>query len=122
MQELNHTFTACSIQVRQAIEPHRDWIEDRIGVRLSEAVVFETNLPFHKAAIPRLIGCVDYCAPLTGSVAHIAERLQSVEIPPSHMPIIEVARAHAVTTDIKLFADGANDTHAYSLEWNQEPG
>ena len=96
MHELNHTYATPSVQIRRAIESHKDWIEERLGVGLSDAAIIETDLSFCDAALPRLIGYSDRHAPVWTVIARLTDRIQSVEVPPFYFPRIRLERERAV--------------------------
>lgn len=96
MQELNHAYSTKATAIRRAVDSHKDWIESRLSVSLSDAVVLSTDISFCDAAIPRLIGYSDRFAPVTTDIRRLTERIQSVEAPPSYLPLIELDRERAI--------------------------
>jgi hypothetical protein len=121
MHELNHTYSTSPVEIRRAIDCHREWIEASLGVPLSEAVVIETDLSLYNAALPRLIGYADRYAPVTPAIARLTERLESVETPNAHVPIIDLTRERAVGVALGQFAPTAEESCAYSMEWVDGP-
>jgi hypothetical protein len=115
MYELNHTYATGSIQIRRAMDAHKEWIEERLGLRVSDAAIIETDLSFCEAAIPRLIGYSDSQAPVATAIARLAERLQSVDVSPSSFPIIRLTRERAVDFERSRFAAQSAESAAYSM-------
>ena len=121
MQELNHTHSTRTTAIRRAVDSHKDWIEDRLGVSLSDAVILSTDLSFCDAALPKLIGYSDRCAPITTATRRLTERLRSVEAPPSHLPLIGIERERTVVDPwLAQFAE-RNQPATYSMTWVDGP-
>jgi SpoVK/Ycf46/Vps4 family AAA+-type ATPase len=114
IHELNHTYSTRTIQIRRAIDLHREWIEERLGVSLSEAVIIETDISFYNAALP-LLGYHDPQAEVSTPVARVTAQLQTAEVPPSHIPCIELTRERASRTSLKRLVSDATDSCAYSM-------
>ena len=122
MQELNLTYATRSIQVHRIIDVHREWIESRLGVSLSEAIILETEIPFYNAALPRL-GYFDAWAEVSTPLARLIEQLEFAEIPPSHVPHIELTRERAVDRHSlkRLMADVQDSSSTYALNLVNSP-
>jgi hypothetical protein len=122
MQELNLTYATRSIQVRRIIDVHREWIESRLGVSLSEAIILETEIPFYNAALPWL-GYFDHWAEVSTPLARLIEQLQFVESPPTHAPYIELTEERAVGRPSlkRLMADANDSSSAYAMNLVNSP-
>lgn len=114
IHELNHTYSTPTTQIQRAIGMHREWIEERLGVSLSETVILETDISFYNAALPRL-GYHDPLAKVPTPVARVTAQLQTAEVPPSHIPCIELTRERARDTSVKRLVSDAADSCAYSM-------
>jgi ATPase family associated with various cellular activities (AAA) len=115
MHELNHTYLTRSTLINSAIGAYREWIEERLGISMADAVVFETALSFYNAALSRLLGYSDRYAPVSTPMARLAERLQSIDVPPLHVPHIELSRERAVRNPLKQAIHRAEESCAYSM-------
>jgi len=121
MHELNHNYSTRTDAIRRAVDSHKDWIEDRLGLGLSDAVILSTDLPFCDAALPRLIGFSDRCAPISTATRRLTERIQSVEAPPSYLPLIVLERERAIDRCRGQLAPRNQESAAYSLTWVDGP-
>lgn len=117
MHELNHTYATPSVQIRRAIESHKDWIEERLGVSLSDAAIIETDLSFCDAALPRLIGYSDRHAPVWTVIARLTDRIQSVEVPPFYFPRIGLERERAVNPGFSPLDPTKIEYASFSMSW-----
>jgi hypothetical protein len=115
MRELLHSYSTRPVQIRRVIDAHKGWIESRLGVSLSEAVILETDVSFYNAALPRL-GYRDRHAEVPTAIARLIEQLESVEMPPAHVPHIELTRERASRASLKRLLSDASDSCAYSME------
>ncbi len=121
MQELNHTYSTRTDAIRRAVDSHKGWIEDRLGLGLSDAVILSTDLPFCDAAIPKLIGYSDRCAPIAMAIRRLREQIQSVEAPPSYLPLIGLERERAIDSCRGGLGTRNKESAAYSLTWVDGP-
>jgi hypothetical protein len=114
MHELHHTYATRSAQIRRVIDAHREWIEACLGVKLAEAVILDTEVPFDEAALP-LLGYFDANAEVSTQVARLIEQLQFVEIPPSHVPHVGMTKARALRPALRWILPDTADSCAYSM-------
>jgi hypothetical protein len=121
MQELNHTYSTRTDAIRRAVDSHKDWIEDRLGVGLTDAVILSTALSFCDAAIPKLIGYSDRSAPVMTAIRRLTERIKSVEAPPACVPLIGLERERAIDSWRDQLATRNKEFAAYSLTWVDGP-
>ncbi len=115
LHELNHNYLTRSLLVKRAIEPHRAWIEERLQLKLAEAVIFETDLSLYNASLPLLLGYSDRYAEVTTSTRRLADRLLSVDVPPLHSSHMELTRERAVHASLRQAKRSAEESCAYSM-------
>jgi hypothetical protein len=121
MQELNHTYSTRTDAIRRAVDSHKDWIQDRLGIGLSDAVILSTDLSFCDAALPNLIGYSDRSTPITTAIRRLTERIVSVETAPSYLPLIELERERAIERWHSRSAPKHKESATYSLTWVDGP-
>jgi len=121
MHEPNHTHSTSTDAIRRTVDSHKDWIEDRLGVNLSDAVILSTDLSFCDAALPNLIGYSDRSTPITTAIRRLAERIVSVETAPFYLPLIELERERAIDPCRSRSAPKHKESATYSLTWIDGP-
>jgi hypothetical protein len=87
MRDLIHTMATGPCLVRRNIELHRSWIERKLGIPLSDLVVFQTDISLAEAAIPHCIGYTDPGAATSKALKLLRDQVESAEIPPNNLPI-----------------------------------
>ena len=88
--------------IRNAIDRHKDWIESKLGIPLSDAVILKIDQCLAQAAIDPIVQFANENACDAMMVKRMRARLTSVEIPPYSAPIIalhhgsddEIQRSH----------------------------
>ena len=121
MHELNHTYSPRTAQIRRAVEQHKEWIEARLGTKLTDAVILATDISFCDAALPRLIGYADPSAPVSTAISRLKDRLQSVEAPPAQIPLIGLSKERALDFAFGPFKLDLGESATYSLDWADGP-
>jgi len=121
VHHLHHFYGTRATQIRTAIEPHRAWIETKLGVPLPDTVILHSDIGFHNAAIQRLLGYIDPKAPIPTARARVADLVQSVEMPHGHIPLYDltVHRVNGRSDESLIY--GAEDAWAYEIEWTDGP-
>lgn len=120
MHMLTHEFAARPDLIRRAIDQYTDWISSGLGLFLSEAVILSYDLPLIQAAIPRLLGSIDFCHSKDKSLRLFMDSLESVEIPPSCAPLLQADAANR-QVDFEEALSGGEPRRSYSLEWDDCP-
>jgi hypothetical protein len=115
LHELNHNYLTRSLFVKRALEPHQEWLEGRLQLKLADAIIFETDLALYNAALPRLLEYSDPYAETTTVMARLAEQLLSVEVPPMFSSHIELTRERAVHASLRHARRSAEESCAYSM-------
>jgi hypothetical protein len=121
MQEQKHSYSTVWDYVRRVIEFYRVWIESRLGVPLSEAVVIRTEISYQDVIIERLTGFKDHRARLDISTSRLAPLLQSFEMPHAFLPILHLAGCRATDELEDSVHEQLQDRLAHSLEWVDGP-
>ena len=90
MNMLTHEFATQPALIRRAIDQHQGWIEESLGVPLAEAVILQCDISLVDAAIPQLLGNIDF----RGSNENVSRLfmvvVQSVEILPSSAQLLQI--------------------------------
>jgi hypothetical protein len=113
IHQLNHSYATKSAAILRAVEFYREWIEGRLGVPLSDAVVRQTEYGFHNVAIRRLIGYVDPYASVPTFRSRLAEYIESAEIPASVVPIIQTTKQRVESQSGAALASFSEELSAF---------
>lgn len=132
IHELSNSYTTKSAAILRAVESHREWMEARLGVPLSEAVILQTEYGFHNAAVHRLLGYMDPYAPVPIFRTRLEEYIESAQVPASLVPILDTTRHRAISDrpskalaallqDWDEDLDAGEASSAFELEWEEGP-
>jgi hypothetical protein len=121
IHELINSYSTKSVEIFRVIESHREWIEARLGLRLSEAVIFQSQYGFHNAAVRRLFGYVDPYASVPIFRSRLTEYIESAEIPDSLVPILDVTKHRAVSPSGETLSSLSKEPSAFEIEWDEGP-
>jgi len=121
MHQLNHTYSTRNMELRRAIDPHKEWIEGQLGVSLADAIIVATDISFCDAAIPSLIGYSDPSTPVVTAIRRLRERIQSAQVPPSHVHMIALEKERARGLRLRLFKVDHRELTTFSMEWADGP-
>jgi hypothetical protein len=121
MQHLKHSYSTVWNEIRGVIELHKEWVEKGLGVVMSDTVIVETDIMFHNAAVQHLTGYQDPRAAIALPIARLIPQIQAVEIPPSYVPVLEVATCRANDDSIACGDDQNQERWTDRLEWVDGP-
>jgi len=114
---LTHEFAARPALIRRAIYQHQTWIEERLDVPLAEAVILICDISLVDAAIPQLLGNLDFCGSNENATRLFREVVQSVEVPPSSGPLLQVDAVSRLV-DIEEVLGGGESRQARAFRWD----
>jgi hypothetical protein len=120
MDMLTHEFAAPPALIRRAIDQHQGWIEGSLGVLLTEAIILKCDISLVDAAIPQLLGNINFRGSNENATRLFMELVQSVEIPPSTAPLLQVD-AVSRSIDLEEVLSGEELRQSYALEWDDGP-
>ncbi len=120
MDMLTHEFAAPPALIRRAIDQHRGWIEESLGVLLAQAVILKCDISLVDAAIPQLLGNINFRCSNENATRLFMEVVQSVEIPPSIAPLLQVD-AVSRFVDLEEVLSGGESRQSYAFEWDDGP-
>src|SRR5437868_11052199 len=120
MDMLTHEFAAPPALIRRAIDQHQGWIEESLGVLLAEAVILKCDISLVDAAIPQLLGNIDFRGSNENATRLFMEVVESVEIPPSTAPLLQLDAVSRLV-DLEEVLGGGEFPPSYALEWDDVP-
>ena len=110
-----HAFLTSHALIRQELDQHRAWFESKIGVPLSQAVIFSTELNLLQIGFETIL---NYSADETGSASEL-RRLRPLvtqsEIPDTVSPLLSFRRKE-VTGSLHTLLLGRKQVR-HRLEW-----
>jgi DNA polymerase III delta prime subunit len=87
--------------LRRAVAQHRSWIEQQLGVSLSEAVILETDLDITQIGIELILAIPPVQRPISSAATRLRPSVLSAATPPEFLPLCEIIK---VTQPMNLFA------------------
>jgi DNA polymerase III delta prime subunit len=87
--------------LRRAVAQHRIWIEQQLGVSLSEAVILETDLDITQIGIELILAIPPVQRPISSTATRLRPSVLSAATPPEFLPLCEIIK---VTQPMDLFA------------------
>jgi hypothetical protein len=120
MDMLTHEFAARPALIRRAIDQHQGWIEESLSVPLAEVVILTCDISLVNAAIPQLLGNINFRDSNENAMRLFMEIVQSVEIPPSIAPLLQVD-AVSKWIDLEEVLSGGESRESYALRWDDGP-
>jgi DNA polymerase III delta prime subunit len=87
--------------LRRAVAQHRSWIEQQLGVSLSEAVILETDLDITQIGIELILAIPPVQRPTSSTATRLRPSVLSAATPPEFLPLCEIIK---VTQPMNLFA------------------
>src|ERR1035438_8981181 len=106
--------------LRRAVAQHRSWIEQQLGVSLSDVVIFETELDIAQIGIELLLAIPPAQRPTSSTARRLRPFVLSATTPPDFPPFCEITNAPRPMT---LFAalGGRSKTQKSTLSWADCP-
>jgi DNA polymerase III delta prime subunit len=87
--------------LRRAVAQHKSWIEQQLGVSLSEAVILETDLDITQIGIELILAIPPVQRPISSAATRLRPSVLSAATPPEFLPLCEIIK---VTQPMNLFA------------------
>ena len=84
-----HTYVGSSVQIRNAVEPYRNWASAKLGIDMADAILLRMSVPFHDAAAARLLDVQSSTTDLI--LQRVQERILSVEAVPGFVPLVQIS-------------------------------
>ena len=106
--------------LRQAVAQHQTWIEQQLGVSLSDVIILDSDLDLSQIGVELLLAI----PPARRSTTSIAKRLRpfvlSATIPPEFPPFCEFSRIPR-TDNLFAFLGGKPTQQKLNLSWEDCP-
>lgn len=95
-----HQFATRHFMIRQALANHRQWIEEQLGVPLSEAVVFEGLTNLSQIGVDKLLSMSDLRSSGKPEQRRLRTLVEQAKLPPQCPPILDLV--HNLRTGVSL--------------------
>jgi hypothetical protein len=120
MTDTQQDFATRSTVIRRAIAAHRPWVEQKLGVCLSEAVIIDGLPNLSQVGVQKYLGITDRRRSGTREARRLRPLVAQAEVPPQSPPILTVA--DDVTADLSLEALFEDRAAAWTgFEWRDCP-
>src|ERR1039458_10206390 len=90
-------FAVRSDLVRRAIAQHQTWIEQQLGVSLSDVVILESDLDIAQIGVELLLAIPPARRPTSFTARRLRPFVLSATTPPNFPPFCEITQAPPVT-------------------------
>ena len=117
--QLNNFVTRPTL-IRHAIEVWREWLEEKIGAPLADAVIIETRHNFARIAVDAILGAnFDRQRP-SAFVRRLNIFFAGAELPPGFPPLVGFSRPTPELRYASAFGNSSNPRR-YRIEWQDCP-
>ena len=106
--------------VRRAIAQHRTWIEQQLGVSLSEAVILESDLDIAQIGIELFLTIVQTRRPTSSVARRLRPFVVSATTPPEFPPLCEISKVPR-TGNLLAWLGGLTTLQKSTLSWEDCP-
>ncbi len=92
MDSYAQQFATRSALIRQAIAAHQSWIEEKLGVPLSEAVIIDELPNLCEVGVPKFLGLAERWKPDNRPSRRLRPLVAKAEVPPHYPPLLNITR------------------------------
>jgi hypothetical protein len=107
--------------VRRAIEARQIWIEQKLGVPLSDTVIFETTLNLSQIGLEKILGCVQAHSRTPREIRRLRPLVKTAEIPSGSSPLLSIDRIPPPSNDICSMLQNMEHPGNSRLAWEDCP-
>jgi hypothetical protein len=118
--EIPGSFPTKALAVRRALEIHQGWLEQQLGVPLSDAVILEVEQDLTQIATERVLGVGDLESIPTRTVRRLRTLVADVKVPPGLPPVLRVDDG-SMRDDLSYILGGPKRRKNPNLEWGDSP-
>ncbi|MBV8674283.1 MAG: ATP-binding protein [Acidobacteriaceae bacterium] len=117
-----HDFATRPILMRRAVEAHQAWIEQRLGVPLVDAVIFEVRVNLVQIGIEKVLGCAGSRVSKSRELHRLRRLVAHAEIPPAFSPFLKFTQVQSRSSrSLRALLTGAREETCAELEWQDCP-
>jgi hypothetical protein len=121
MRLQQHDYVTRPALLRRAIDAQQGWIEEKLGVRVSEAVIFETSLNLSQIGLEKILGCAQAHTNTPRAVRRLRPLVKTAEIPSGWPPLLSIAKVPPPASDICSMLQSMEHPGNSRLEWEDCP-
>lgn len=115
-----HEFATRSSLVRRAIAAHRTWIEEKLGVSMSDTVIVDGLPNLSQVGVQKYLGISDLRRTGNRESRRLRPLIAQAEVPPQYPPLLAITED--VRTDLSLEALLEDHVTAWTgFEWKDCP-
>jgi hypothetical protein len=121
MRFQQHDYATRPALLRRAIDAQQKWIEEKLGVPVSDTVIFETRLNLAQIGLERILGCVQAHPGTPREIRRLRPLVKTAEIPVGWSPLLSIAKAPPVSNDLLSMLQNMEQPGNSRLEWEDCP-
>jgi hypothetical protein len=121
MRLQQHDYVTRPALLRRAIDAQQGWIEEKLGVPVSEAVIFETTLNLSQIGLEKILGCAQAHSNTPRAVRRLRPLVKTAEIPSGWPPLLSIAKVPPPASDICSMLQSMEHPGNSRLEWEDCP-
>src|ERR1035438_3794287 len=121
MRLQQHDYVTRPALLRRAIDAQHSWIEEKLGVPVSETVIFETTLNLSQIGLEKILGCAQAHTNTPRAIRRLRPLVKTVEIPSGWSPLLRIAKVPPPAGDICSMLQNMEHPGNSHLEWEDCP-
>jgi hypothetical protein len=121
MRLQQHDYATRPALLRRAIDVQRKWIEEKLGIPVSDTVIFETKLNLAQIGLEKILGCAQPHSRTPREIRRLRPLVKSAEIPVGWSPLLSIAKAPPATNDLLSMLQNMEQPGNSRLEWEDCP-
>lgn len=116
-----HDYATHPALLRRAIDAQQNWIEQKLGVRMSDTVIFETKLNLAQIGLEKILGCAQPNSRTPREIRRLRPLVKTAEIPADWSPLLSIARIPAPSSDFCSMLQSMEHPGNSHLAWEDCP-
>ena len=121
MRLQQHDYATRPVLLRRAIDAQKKWIEEQLGVPMSDTVIFETTLNLSQIGLEKILGCVQAHSRTPREIRRLRPLVKAAEIPSGWSPLLSIAKIPPPTSGICSMLQNMEHPGNSRLAWEDCP-
>lgn len=120
MEFLVNDFATRSSIVRRAVEARQNWIEEKLGVPLSEAVILETSFNLAQIGVEKILGLSRPSVDEHRATRRLRTFVAETEVPPGVPPMLSYSKSRTARSLAEVLSRSHADKPS-RIDWQDCP-
>ncbi len=121
MRLQQHDYATRPALLRRAIDAQQSWIEEKLGVSVSDTVIFETRLNLAQIGLEKILGCAQGHSRTPREIRRLKPLVKTAEIPSGWSPLLSIDRIPPPSSDICSMLQNMEHPGNSCLAWEDCP-